>query len=170
MPEQTPYENTELEMLFIFPNDYPQHPPIVLPQTNIYHINLQQDVNASLPILQDDWSSFLNLSKVLFAVQAALIEPDTQTPLSSELLERYEEDPEGFEEEARMTANQPTPKMKPTEDIEPNLNEGSISGIRSAELPEILRNLDQSPEKPAAGLVKRPSREADDPILEVQHE
>lgn len=62
---------------------------MVLPQHEIYHPNLKQDINASLAILQDDWSQFLNVSKILLAVQAVLIEPDLQIPLSNELLDRY---------------------------------------------------------------------------------
>lgn len=73
MPDETPYEQAELELLFVFPNDYPQHPPVVLPQNDIYHINLKHNANVSLPILSDDWSQFLNVSKVLLAIQAALI-------------------------------------------------------------------------------------------------
>lgn len=107
-------------------------------------------MNASLAMLQDDWSQFLNVSKVLLAVHAVLVEPDTQTPLNSELLERYEEDIDGFEEDARATASKVVQKGKFTEEAESNLDEpGSLSGIRvlTTDLPEILKDLDRSPER-----------------------
>jgi ubiquitin-protein ligase len=74
----------------VFPSDYPQHPPKVIPQTEIYHINLKRGMNISVSILGDDWSTYLNVSKILLTIQAILEEPDIQSPISRELLDVYE--------------------------------------------------------------------------------
>lgn len=55
-PEDTPYHGGVFQLVIVFPDDYPFHPPKVQFRTKIFHPNINTHGQICVDILKDAWT------------------------------------------------------------------------------------------------------------------
>ena len=88
-PPDSPYAQGVFQMELFLPADYPMAPPKVRFLTKIYHPNVDKLGRICLDILNDKWSSALQIRTVLLSIQALLSAPNPDDPLDTGVAEMW---------------------------------------------------------------------------------
>ncbi|CAG0906561.1 unnamed protein product [Darwinula stevensoni] len=74
-PPGSPYEGGRFYLSLWFPAAYPCKPPLVRFLTKVFHPNVSRHGDIGIDILQQNWSSALDLSKILVSIQSLFTDP-----------------------------------------------------------------------------------------------
>ena len=71
-PPDTPFEDGTFKLILQFTEKYPNEPPKVKFQTNMFHPNIYADGQLCLDILARKWSPTFDVLSILISVQSLL--------------------------------------------------------------------------------------------------
>ena len=71
-PDDTPFEDGTFKLVLQFTEKYPNEPPKVKFQTNMFHPNIYADGQLCLDILARKWSPTFDVLSILISVQSLL--------------------------------------------------------------------------------------------------
>ena len=71
-PPDTPFEDGTFKLILQFTEIYPNEPPKVKFQTNMFHPNIYADGQLCLDILARKWSPTFDVLSILISVQSLL--------------------------------------------------------------------------------------------------
>ena len=113
----SPYEGGEFKLIINIPSTYPNVPPIIKFQTQIYHPNIDKSGRICLDTLkpqpQGKWAPNLTLETLLQQIQLLMTEPNPTDPLEIEISHQFVEDNLKFREIAKQLTNKyAIPKFK----------------------------------------------------------
>eukprot|EP00695_Tsukubamonas_globosa_P000841 TRINITY_DN1773_c0_g1_i1.p2 TRINITY_DN1773_c0_g1~~TRINITY_DN1773_c0_g1_i1.p2 ORF type:complete len:142 (+),score=1.16 TRINITY_DN1773_c0_g1_i1:94-519(+) len=91
-PTETPWEGGIYNLRLTFPESYPDKPPKVRFQCDIYHPNVFTDGTLCLDIIQDKWSPIYTISTILTSIQSLLCDPNVSSPANPEASQMYQTD------------------------------------------------------------------------------
>ena len=77
-PDDTPFEDGTFKLVLQFTEKYPNEPPKVKFQTNMFHPNIYADGQLCLDILARKWSPTFDVLSILISVQSLLGKNDLQ--------------------------------------------------------------------------------------------
>ncbi|XP_072047053.1 uncharacterized protein [Amphiura filiformis] len=100
-PTGTPYENGVFSLFAEFPDNYPAVPPVVRFITPIHHCNINSVGRICHSIFDRDYSSGINIYKILSAIYGLLMTPEPDDPLDTVVAEEYLMDPTGYNTKAQ---------------------------------------------------------------------
>ena len=90
-PDDTPFEDGTFKLVLQFTEKYPNEPPKVKFQTNMFHPNIYADGQLCLDILARKWSPTFDVLSILISVQSLLrdLNPDSPAnPIAAQLFMR----------------------------------------------------------------------------------
>ena len=79
-PDDTPFEDGTFKLVLQFTEKYPNEPPKVKFQTNMFHPNIYADGQLCLDILARKWSPTFDVLSILISVQCFLGDPNLDSP------------------------------------------------------------------------------------------
>ena len=94
-PSDSPYENGHFKLEIKLPDSYPFSPPKVKMMTKVFHPNIR-DESICIDILQSNWTSALNIQKILLSLSSLLTDPNPSSPLNEEAAQLYTSDREKY--------------------------------------------------------------------------
>ncbi|KAF9907130.1 Ubiquitin-conjugating enzyme E2 G2 [Linnemannia zychae] len=109
-PKDTPYEGGIFPAVLTFPKNYPDAPPIVKFNCQMFHPNIDSDGVVQIPLLQggqqpgkDTWSSTDGVEKVLKEVSYVLTHPNLPIAVNLEASNVWSTDRIHFDAVVRST-------------------------------------------------------------------
>ncbi|KAK3830282.1 MAG: ubiquitin-conjugating enzyme/RWD-like protein [Linnemannia gamsii] len=110
-PKDTPYEGGIFPAVLTFPQNYPDAPPTVKFNCQMFHPNIDLEGVVRIPLLQggqqqagkDTWSSTDGVEKVLKEVSYVLTHPDLPIAVNTEASNVWSTDRKQFDEVVRST-------------------------------------------------------------------
>ena len=117
-PDDTPYEGGFYLAKLKFPNDYPNSPPEMYFETEMWHPNLFADGKVCISILHppgDDifnpletsaerWRPVLGVEAILLSVMSLLNDPNLDSPANIDAAVQFREDKQGYTRRVRRLA------------------------------------------------------------------
>ena len=91
-PQGTPYADGIFKFSVDFPTDYPMNAPKVKFITRIFHPNISETGDICVDILDKNWSSVYDISKVMLSVSSLLSDPNPSSALNGESAKLYMKD------------------------------------------------------------------------------
>lgn len=79
-----------------FSERYPEKPPRVRFQCEMFHPNIYSDGNICLDIIQDKWSPCHNVCTILMSIQSLLTDPNCASPANPEAAQMYTKDKSAY--------------------------------------------------------------------------
>lgn len=115
-PERSPFEKHNLSLTIEFLSTYPVSPPQVKFVSKVFHPNVYTDGFVCLDILNDAWSSSMNIKTILLSIQTLLGEPNDNSPANEEAATLYRKHPVKYMQKAskQLTTKRPTVKHNKT--------------------------------------------------------
>lgn len=95
-PENSLYEGYEFKLTIVLPDEYPIKPLAIKFITPILHVNVNKYGEICLDILNVNWSSVLNMSKVLVSIIALLGNPNPSDAFNSDLANLLRRDEKAY--------------------------------------------------------------------------
>lgn len=108
-PQDTLYEGGFFKATLTFPKDYPQRPPKMVFQTEMYHPNIEKDGTVCISILHepgDDkygyepaserWLPIHTVETIIVSVISMLTEPNDESPANVDAAKTWRENPGEF--------------------------------------------------------------------------
>lgn len=123
-PEDSLFEDASFVLTLQFPQDYPNHPPVVKFVTKVFHPNICKSITHSDPsassirhfvdmdgsicldILQHRWSASLDVSTLLVSIRSLLTDPNPASPANSEAAMLYQNHRRDYERRVRECIDQ----------------------------------------------------------------
>ena len=106
-PPDTFYENGFFQFTLIYPIEtYPFKPPQFYFKTKIFHTNIDQFGLVSVDILQDQWTTFITLGKIIISVQSLLGDPNPDVFVNEEAAKLYKENLSEYEKTVRKNTSE----------------------------------------------------------------
>lgn len=90
-PEESPWEGGTFKLLLTFTEEYPNKPPTVVFESEMFHPNVYGDGNICLDILQNQWSPIYDIAAILTSIQSLLCDPNPNSPANSEAAKLFSE-------------------------------------------------------------------------------
>lgn len=90
-PEESPWEGGTFKLLLKFSEEYPNKPPTVVFESEMFHPNVYGDGNICLDILQNQWSPIYDIAAILTSIQSLLCDPNPNSPANSEAAKLFSE-------------------------------------------------------------------------------
>ena len=88
-PEDTPWEGGVFSLTMVFPETYPNKPPLVRFLNEVFHPNVYVDGTLCLDIIQDAWSPVQTVASILQSIQSLLADPNPDSPANQEAAKLY---------------------------------------------------------------------------------
>jgi len=89
-PKDTPYEGGVFKLKFNFPDNYPFKAPDVKFMTTVYHPNIKRDTgDICQDVFASSWAPTQKVSDILTKIVSMLKEPQTSTPLETDICNEY---------------------------------------------------------------------------------
>ncbi|CAF0852413.1 unnamed protein product [Rotaria sordida] len=104
-PEKTPYENKYWMLYVEFDSRYPSYPPNVRFVTPIYHVNVSGDGKICHQIFDQNWAEPTKMTTVFNSIIDLLKKPNFSDPVSIVKAHLYRDDPNEYEEQAKVHAD-----------------------------------------------------------------
>lgn len=102
--EETPWEGGIFTLKLQFSERYPEKPPRVRFQCEMFHPNIYSDGNICLDIIQDKWSPCHNICTILMSIQSLLTDPNCSSPANPEAAQLYTKDRPAYNRRVRRLA------------------------------------------------------------------
>lgn len=96
-PPETPFEDGAFKLVMQFTEQYPFKPPKVKFLSRMFHPNVYASGDICLDVLQNQWSSTMNVQAILLSIQSLLDEPNPKSPANKEAAELFTEDKIAYE-------------------------------------------------------------------------
>eukprot|EP00501_MAST-03F_sp_TOSAG23-6_P000685 GSMAST32.ASY1.ANO1.712.1 assembled CDS len=114
-PPGTPYEGGIFTCLLEFPPDFPNMPPKMIFQTNIWHPNIYSDGRVCISILhppgtdshnpeelaEERWRPILGVEAILVSVISMLADPNDNSPANIDAAVQWRKDRAGYNKEVK---------------------------------------------------------------------
>eukprot|EP01067_Filipodium_phascolosomae_P001215 Filipodium_phascolosomae@DN1831_c0_g1_i1.p2 len=114
-PPETIYEGGIFNALLTFPDDFPNSPPDMRFETEMWHPNIYPDGKVCISILhppgtdafneqesaEERWRPILGVEAILVSVISMLGEPNLDSPANVDAANEIKNDPEGYKKKVR---------------------------------------------------------------------
>ncbi|GLH15875.1 Ubiquitin-conjugating enzyme E2-17 kDa [Gryllus bimaculatus] len=90
-PVDTPFEDGTFKLILEFTEKYPNAPPSVRFESEMFHPNIYNDGSICLDILQNKWSPTYDVAAILTSIQSLLGDPNPNSPANSLAAQLYKE-------------------------------------------------------------------------------
>lgn len=105
-PANSPYENGNFKLRFIFPENYPFKAPEVKFLTTVYHPNIKLDSGEiCLDVFTSSWAPTQKVSEILEKIASMLQSPSANNPLEPNISNEFSNDYSTFEKNAKEYTN-----------------------------------------------------------------
>eukprot|EP00919_Chromeraceae_sp_WS-2016_P044162 GHVR01105245.1.p1 GENE.GHVR01105245.1~~GHVR01105245.1.p1 ORF type:complete len:168 (+),score=23.31 GHVR01105245.1:42-506(+) len=103
-PEETPWEGGIFSLTIVCPNTYPDKPPTVRFNTEMFHPNVFSDGTLCLDIIQDQWKPVYTIGTILTSIQSLLTDPFTGSPANAQASKLFDTDRREYNKRVRLCA------------------------------------------------------------------
>ena len=117
-PEDTPFEGGFFLARLKFPRDYPNSPPEMIFDTEMWHPNIYRDGRVCISILhppgedafnplessEERWRPVLGVEAILLSVTSMLNDPNLNSPANLDAAVQFRDDRQGYHRKVRRLA------------------------------------------------------------------
>ena len=95
-------------LILVFPETYPNKPPLVRFTTEVFHPNVYVDGSICLDVLQEHWSPIQTVASILQSIQSLLADPNCDSPANLEAAKLYKLNKAVYKRRVRRCADAST--------------------------------------------------------------
>ncbi|KAH7826569.1 putative ubiquitin-conjugating enzyme 1, E2-like protein [Monocercomonoides exilis] len=103
-PSETPWEGGLFPLRLQFPDNYPEKPPSIRFQCEMFHPNVFQNGQICLDVIQKLWTPIFTVSSILISIQSLLTDPNPSSPANVTAAHLYQTDRKEYNKRVRRCA------------------------------------------------------------------